>query len=81
MQTKIVREIIQREEKRHCVRHDAYEEKLGQVVKKNANDRPIVFSSFIPDAAQLMKKLQSTYPVRSLVHHSIYLHSSNSILY
>ncbi|XP_038880107.1 glycerophosphodiester phosphodiesterase GDPD1, chloroplastic-like isoform X2 [Benincasa hispida] len=34
-----------------------------QVVEKNAMVRPIIFSSFIPDAAQLVKKLQSTYPV------------------
>ncbi|KAF3973037.1 hypothetical protein ACB098_01G242100 [Castanea mollissima] len=34
-----------------------------QVVFEYANDRPIIFSSFQPDAALLVKKLQSTYPV------------------
>lgn len=43
-------------------------EKLSQVVEKNAKDRPIIFSSFIPDAAQLVKKLQRTYPVRSFTY-------------
>ncbi|XP_022145210.1 LOW QUALITY PROTEIN: glycerophosphodiester phosphodiesterase GDPD1, chloroplastic-like [Momordica charantia] len=38
-------------------------QQILEVVKKNAKDRPIIFSSFIPDAAQLVKKLQSTYPV------------------
>lgn len=39
-----------------------------QVVEKNAKDRPIIFSSFIPDAAQLVKKLQRTYPVSFLTN-------------
>ncbi|KAH1047897.1 hypothetical protein J1N35_038681 [Gossypium stocksii] len=34
-----------------------------QVVSEYAKDRPIIFSSFHPDAAQLVRKLQSTYPV------------------
>ncbi|XP_021823099.1 glycerophosphodiester phosphodiesterase GDPD1, chloroplastic-like [Prunus avium] len=34
-----------------------------QVVFNYAKDRPIIFSSFQPDAALLVKKLQSTYPV------------------
>ncbi|KAL8108797.1 hypothetical protein AgCh_025040 [Apium graveolens] len=34
-----------------------------QVVFKNAKDRPVIFSSFHPDAALLLKKFQSTYPV------------------
>jgi glycerophosphodiester phosphodiesterase len=28
-----------------------------------AKDRPIIFSTFQPDAAMLVKKLQSIYPV------------------
>ncbi|KAI5341454.1 PREDICTED: glycerophosphodiester [Prunus dulcis] len=34
-----------------------------QVVFNYAKDRPIIFSSFQPDAALIVKKLQSTYPV------------------
>ncbi|XP_038989344.1 glycerophosphodiester phosphodiesterase GDPD2-like isoform X2 [Phoenix dactylifera] len=34
-----------------------------QVVCKYANERTIIFSSFQPDAAQLIRKLQDTYPV------------------
>ncbi|KAG0462788.1 hypothetical protein HPP92_021264 [Vanilla planifolia] len=34
-----------------------------QVVSKYADGRPVIFSSFQPDAAQLMRKLQSSYPV------------------
>ncbi|KAK8664102.1 hypothetical protein V6N13_083905 [Hibiscus sabdariffa] len=34
-----------------------------QVVSEYAKDRPIIFSSFHPDAAQLVRKLQQTYPV------------------
>ncbi|WOL15897.1 glycerophosphodiester phosphodiesterase GDPD1, chloroplastic-like [Canna indica] len=34
-----------------------------KVVYKYANGRPIIFSTFQPDAAQLMRKLQSVYPV------------------
>ncbi|XP_022774216.1 glycerophosphodiester phosphodiesterase GDPD1, chloroplastic-like [Durio zibethinus] len=34
-----------------------------QVVFEFAKDRPIIFSSFQPDAAQLVRKLQNNYPV------------------
>ncbi|XP_065866446.1 glycerophosphodiester phosphodiesterase GDPD1, chloroplastic-like [Euphorbia lathyris] len=34
-----------------------------EVVVEYAQERPIIFSSFHPDAALLMRKLQSTYPV------------------
>ncbi|KAF8400022.1 hypothetical protein HHK36_015896 [Tetracentron sinense] len=34
-----------------------------RVVFEYANDRPIIFSTFQPDAAELIRKLQSTYPV------------------
>ncbi|XP_059447811.1 glycerophosphodiester phosphodiesterase GDPD1, chloroplastic-like isoform X2 [Corylus avellana] len=34
-----------------------------QVVNECANNRPIIFSSFQPDAALLIRKLQTTYPV------------------
>ncbi|CAD6250904.1 unnamed protein product [Miscanthus lutarioriparius] len=34
-----------------------------KVISEHAKDRPILFSSFQPDAAQLMRKLQGTYPV------------------
>ncbi|KAK8619018.1 hypothetical protein V6N13_132987 [Hibiscus sabdariffa] len=34
-----------------------------QVVSEYAKERPIIFSSFHPDAAQLVRKLQNTYPV------------------
>lgn len=34
-----------------------------QVVFEYARDRPIIFSTFQPDAALLVKKLQNTYPV------------------
>lgn len=30
-----------------------------------ANERPIIFSSFQPDAAKLIRKLQNDYPVRN----------------
>lgn len=39
---------------------------MDQVVIKYAKDKPIIFSSFHPDAAVLMKKLQTFYPVRSI---------------
>ncbi|KAL5717409.1 glycerophosphodiester phosphodiesterase [Ranunculus cassubicifolius] len=38
-------------------------EVILQVVFEYAKDRPIIFSSFQPDAARLMRKLQNTYPV------------------
>ncbi|KAL8106488.1 glycerophosphodiester phosphodiesterase GDPD3-like [Apium graveolens] len=34
-----------------------------QVVFRSAKNRPIIFSSFQPDAALLLRKLQSSYPV------------------
>jgi glycerophosphoryl diester phosphodiesterase len=34
-----------------------------QVVSEHAGNRPIIFSSFQPDAAQLIRKLQDKYPV------------------
>ncbi|XP_057949666.1 glycerophosphodiester phosphodiesterase GDPD2-like isoform X2 [Malania oleifera] len=34
-----------------------------QVVFESAKDRPIIFSSFQPDAARLIRKMQSIYPV------------------
>ncbi|KAK8673400.1 hypothetical protein V6N13_111738 [Hibiscus sabdariffa] len=34
-----------------------------QVVFEFARDRPIIFSTFQPDAAQLVRKLQNSYPV------------------
>lgn len=34
-----------------------------QVVFENAKGRQILFSTFHPDAARLIRKLQSTYPV------------------
>ncbi|KAK3154195.1 hypothetical protein QOZ80_2BG0187470 [Eleusine coracana subsp. coracana] len=39
-----------------------------KVIFEYAKDRPILFSSFQPDAAQLMRKLQSTYPVYFLTN-------------
>ncbi|KAK7827681.1 glycerophosphodiester phosphodiesterase GDPD1, chloroplastic isoform X1 [Quercus suber] len=36
---------------------------IMKVVNAYANDRPIIFSSFQPDAAQLIRNLQNTYPV------------------
>ena len=41
---------------------------IMKVVYENANDRPIIFSSFQPDAALLMKKLQHKYPVYFLTN-------------
>ncbi|OMO50118.1 Glycerophosphoryl diester phosphodiesterase [Corchorus capsularis] len=38
-------------------------EAILKVVLENAKGRPIMFSSFHPDAAQLVRKLQSIYPV------------------
>lgn len=38
-------------------------EAILKVVFEHAQDRPIMFSSFQPDAALLIRKLQSTYPV------------------
>ncbi|GMN49318.1 hypothetical protein TIFTF001_018484 [Ficus carica] len=38
-------------------------EAIMKVVNEYAKDRPIIFSSFQPDAALLIRKLQDTYPV------------------
>ncbi|RWW61302.1 hypothetical protein BHE74_00031640 [Ensete ventricosum] len=40
-----------------------------QVVLEFAKERPIVFSSFQPDAARLMRGLQNVYPVSSVPSH------------
>ncbi|KAK1423228.1 hypothetical protein QVD17_18525 [Tagetes erecta] len=39
-----------------------------KVVYENAQERPVIFSSFQPDAALLMKKLQHKYPVYFLTN-------------
>ncbi|XP_019183913.1 PREDICTED: glycerophosphodiester phosphodiesterase GDPD1, chloroplastic-like [Ipomoea nil] len=39
-----------------------------QVVRDHGKDRPILFSTFQPDAALLVKKLQSAYPVLFLTN-------------
>nr|XP_043606906.1 glycerophosphodiester phosphodiesterase GDPD2-like [Erigeron canadensis] len=39
-----------------------------KVVYGNAQERPIIFSTFQPDVALLMKKLQNTYPVYFLTN-------------
>jgi len=39
-----------------------------KVVYENAQERPVIFSSFQPDAALLMKKLQQKYPVYFLTN-------------
>ncbi|XP_057982615.1 glycerophosphodiester phosphodiesterase GDPD1, chloroplastic-like [Malania oleifera] len=39
-----------------------------QVVFESAKERPIIFSTFQPDAALLVRKLQSTYPVYFLTN-------------
>jgi hypothetical protein len=44
---------------------------MGQVVFEYAKDRAIVFSSFQPDAALLVRKLQNAYPVSTL--HCLFL--------
>ncbi|GAB4828546.1 Glycerophosphodiester phosphodiesterase gdpd3 [Ancistrocladus abbreviatus] len=38
-------------------------EVILKVVKEYAKERPIMFSSFQPDAAELIRKMQDTYPV------------------
>ena len=38
-----------------------------KVVYENAQERPVLFSTFQPDVALLMKKLQNTYPVSLFV--------------
>lgn len=39
-----------------------------KVVYENAQERPVLFSTFQPDVALLMKKLQNTYPVYFLTN-------------
>ena len=39
-----------------------------QVVYKYAKDRPVIFSTFHPDAALLVRNLQGTYPVYFLTN-------------
>jgi len=56
--------------------HVVYEEEylihvlqvILKVVYENAQERPILFSTFQPDVALLMKKLQHTYPVYFLTN-------------
>lgn len=38
-------------------------EAVLKVVYEHANGRPVIFSTFQPDAAQLLRKLQTAYPV------------------
>ncbi|GJN04102.1 hypothetical protein PR202_ga21620 [Eleusine coracana subsp. coracana] len=38
-------------------------DKIGNVVFQSASNRPVFFSTFHPDAARLMRELQSSYPV------------------
>ncbi|XP_054822593.1 glycerophosphodiester phosphodiesterase GDPD1, chloroplastic-like isoform X2 [Prosopis cineraria] len=56
----------------HIVYEDEYLVRVLQAVLKvvfeYAKDRPIIFSSFHPDAAKLLRKLQSTYPVYFLTN-------------
>ena len=42
-----------------------------EVVSEHAGGRPVIFSSFQPDAAQLVRKLQDKYPVSlAACHHT-----------
>ncbi|XP_028780249.1 glycerophosphodiester phosphodiesterase GDPD1, chloroplastic [Neltuma alba] len=56
----------------HIVYEEEYLVRVLQTVLKivfeYAKDRPIIFSSFHPDAAKLIRKLQSTYPVYFLTN-------------
>ena len=36
---------------------------IMQVIIGHANERPVIFSTFQPDAALIIRKLQNTYPV------------------
>ncbi|VAH47337.1 unnamed protein product [Triticum turgidum subsp. durum] len=45
------------------------------VVFEHAKDRPVIFSSFQPDAAQLMRRLQDQYPVYFLTVGGTQLHA------
>lgn len=58
-----------------------YTELQFQVVLEHAKDRPVMFSSFQPDAAQLMRKLQNKYPVRSLVSFAMALLHSETLIF
>ena len=40
---------------------------IEQVVDKHAENRSIIFSSFHPDAARLIRTMQMSYPVRLLL--------------
>ncbi|KAJ8649015.1 hypothetical protein MRB53_002038 [Persea americana] len=42
-----------------------------QVILEYAKNRPIIFSSFQPDAARVIRKLQNLYPVKLLLCHCI----------
>ncbi|KAK9052286.1 hypothetical protein SSX86_028915 [Deinandra increscens subsp. villosa] len=46
-----------------------------KVVYENAQERPVIFSSFQPDAALLMKKLQQKYPVYFLTNGGNEIHA------
>ncbi|KAF7801771.1 glycerophosphodiester phosphodiesterase GDPD1, chloroplastic-like [Senna tora] len=45
-----------------------------KIVSEFAKDRPVIFSTFQPDAARLVRKLQSTYPVYFLTEGGIELY-------
>ncbi|KAK8511392.1 hypothetical protein V6N13_024034 [Hibiscus sabdariffa] len=51
-----------------------------QVVSEYAKDRPIIFSSFHPDAAQLVRKLHNTYPVMTYAYTIFRHHRQTYIL-
>ncbi|KAM3367124.1 hypothetical protein ACQJBY_016032 [Aegilops geniculata] len=46
-----------------------------KVVFEHAKDRPVIFSSFQPDAAQFMRKLQDQYPVYFLTVGGTQIHA------
>ncbi|XAR48220.1 Glycerophosphodiester phosphodiesterase [Bertholletia excelsa] len=48
-----------------------------QVVFQYAKDRHIIFSSFQPDAARLIRKLQATYPVFFLTNGGLQIYADN----
>ncbi|RZC60292.1 hypothetical protein C5167_022047 [Papaver somniferum] len=55
--------VLYQEEELTCVL-----QAILQVVAKYANERPIIFSTFQPDAAELINKLQNTYAVYFLTN-------------
>lgn len=55
--------VVYQEEELTCVL-----QAILQVVAKYANERPIIFSTFQPDAAELINKLQNTYAVYFLTN-------------